>query len=67
LIVTPTRELAAQIQDEFRLFSAGLNMFSVLCIGGASLNNQARGLSRRPNFVVGTPGRIKDLRKIEEY
>ena len=61
LIVTPTRELAAQIQDEFRLFSAGLNMFSVLCIGGASLNNQARGLSRRPNFVVGTPGRIKDL------
>lgn len=61
LIVTPTRELAAQIQDEFRLFSAGLGIFSVLCIGGASLNNQARGLSRRPNFVIGTPGRIKDL------
>ena len=61
LIVTPTRELAAQIQDEFKLFSAGLGIHSVLCIGGASLNNQARGLSRRPNFVVGTPGRIKDL------
>lgn len=61
LIVTPTRELAAQIQDEFKLFSAGLGIFSVLCIGGTSLNNQARGLSRRPNFVIGTPGRIKDL------
>ena len=61
LIVTPTRELAAQIQDEFKLFSAGLGIYSVLCIGGASLNNQARGLSRHPNFVIGTPGRIKDL------
>jgi len=61
LIVTPTRELAAQIQDEFKLFSLGLGVFSVLCIGGASLNNQARGLSRQPSFVIGTPGRIKDL------
>ena len=61
LIVTPTRELAAQIQDEFNLFSSGMRIFSTLCIGGASLNIQARGLSRRPNFVIGTPGRIKDL------
>ncbi len=61
LIVTPTRELAAQIQDELKLFSAGLRVFSTLCIGGASLNIQARELSRRPNFVIGTPGRIKDL------
>ena len=63
LIVLPTRELAAQIQDEFRLFSAGLGIFSTLCIGGASLNIQARELSRRPNFVIGTPGRIKDLER----
>jgi superfamily II DNA/RNA helicase len=61
LIVTPTRELAAQIQDELRMFSSGLGIFSVLCIGGASLRNQARALSRQPNFVIGTPGRIKDL------
>ena len=61
LIVLPTRELAAQIQDEFKLFSFGMGIFSTLCIGGASLNNQARELSRRPNFVIGTPGRIKDL------
>lgn len=63
LIVTPTRELAVQIRDEFKLFSAGLKMYSALCIGGASLRNQARELSRQPNFVIGTPGRIKDLVK----
>jgi len=61
LIVAPTRELAVQIQDEFKLFSLGMRIFSTLCIGGASLNIQARELSRRPNFVIGTPGRIKDL------
>jgi ATP-dependent RNA helicase RhlE len=61
LIVTPTRELAAQIQDEFKKFSVGMNMYSTLCIGGASINVQFRELSRRPNFVIGTPGRIKDL------
>ncbi|MAG60079.1 RNA helicase [Candidatus Woesebacteria bacterium] len=61
LIIAPTRELAVQIQDEFKLFSFGMGIFSTLCIGGASLNVQARQLSRRPNFVIGTPGRIKDL------
>ena len=61
LIVAPTRELALQIQDEFKLFSLGMGIFSTLCIGGASLNVQTRELSRRPNFVIGTPGRIKDL------
>ncbi|NOY14880.1 MAG: DEAD/DEAH box helicase [bacterium] len=61
LIITPTRELAVQIQEEFKLFSLGMNMFSTLCIGGTSLRAQAHGLSRRPNFVIGTPGRIKDL------
>lgn len=61
LIVTPTRELAAQIQDEFKRFSLGMGMYSTLCIGGTSLNVQARQLSYRPNFVIGTPGRIKDL------
>ncbi len=61
LIVTPTRELAAQIQDEFKRFSLGLRIYSTLCIGGASANVQGRELSRHPNFVIGTPGRLKDL------
>ncbi|MDP4011520.1 MAG: DEAD/DEAH box helicase [Candidatus Roizmanbacteria bacterium] len=63
LIVTPTRELAVQIQDEFILFSRSMGIFSTLCIGGASINIQARQLSRRPNFVIGTPGRLMDLEK----
>ena len=63
LIVTPTRELAAQIQDELRLFSLNMRIFSTLCIGGASLKAQAHKLQRQPNFVIGTPGRLKDLEK----
>lgn len=61
LIVAPTRELAVQIQDEFYDFTKGLNMYSVLAIGGVSSFHQKRDLRRPYNFVIGTPGRIKDL------
>ena len=61
LIVAPTRELAMQIQDELRQFCGGIGIGSVLCIGGASIGQQIEGLRRGPNFVIGTPGRIKDL------
>ncbi len=63
LIVAPTRELAVQIRDEFIIFSQGLNMFSVLCIGGVNLMRQKNDLRRSYNFVIGTPGRLKDLIK----
>ena len=63
LIITPTRELASQIQDELRIFSNNMGIYSALCIGGASIHMQARQLSRRPQFVIGTPGRIMDLEK----
>ncbi len=62
LIVAPTRELAVQIQDEFRLF-AGESIGCVLCIGGTPLQRQIMKLKRNPNFVIGTPGRLKDLDK----
>lgn len=61
LIVTPTRELAAQIQDECRAFSSGLHINSVLCIGGVNIRNQIRNLRYQHNIVIGTPGRLKDL------
>jgi ATP-dependent RNA helicase RhlE len=61
LIITPTRELAAQIESEFLSLSRGLNLFSALCIGGVSLNGQTKRLRQSPHFVIGTPGRLKDL------
>jgi ATP-dependent RNA helicase RhlE len=61
LIIAPTRELALQIQEELRDFSKGLGIRSVLCIGGMSLGMQKNELRQNVNFVIGTPGRIKDL------
>jgi superfamily II DNA/RNA helicase len=61
LIMVPTRELATQIDDELRGFSSMLSIFSVVCVGGASIGKQLGGLRRTNNFVIGTPGRLKDL------
>src|SRR3990172_12862042 len=61
LIVVPTRELAIQIDQEFRGFAPGLKMFSVVCVGGTGLGKQLQELRYHNNFVIGTPGRLKDL------
>lgn len=63
LIVTPTRELAFQISEEFAAFSGSTGLYAVLCIGGSNLGRQEERLRRNPQFVIGTPGRIKDLVK----
>ncbi|HVF68933.1 MAG TPA: DEAD/DEAH box helicase [Xanthomonadales bacterium] len=60
LIVTPTRELAFQINEELIAFSRGMNISSVLSIGGSSMFRQVERLRRNPQFVIGTPGRLKD-------
>ncbi len=61
LIMTPTRELAVQIQQELKDFARGLNQFSTLVIGGANIGQQISQLRRDPHFIIGTPGRLKDL------
>lgn len=61
LIVAPTRELALQIENEFRQFSWSMKIFSAACVGGAPIYKQIGNLRRNPNFVIGTPGRLKDL------
>jgi superfamily II DNA/RNA helicase len=61
LIIAPTRELAQQIDEQFRDFSQGLGLYSALVVGGVPVDRQIRELRRRPNFIIGTPGRIKDL------
>jgi ATP-dependent RNA helicase RhlE len=61
LIIAPTRELALQVRDELRAFSEGLRVHSTLVIGGSSIGRQIDSLRRGQDFVIGTPGRIKDL------
>lgn len=63
LVVAPTRELAIQIQDELKGFTHGMNMHSVVCVGGAAMYPQVTALRRHNNFIIGTPGRLKDLIK----
>jgi len=61
LIVTPTRELAEQINKEFLKFTKGMRIGTSLCIGGTSIYRQIKELKYKPNFIIGTPGRLKDL------
>lgn len=61
LIIVPTRELAQQINDEFKEFSRGSGFRSVCTVGGANVNPQIRAMREEPHFVIGTPGRLKDL------
>lgn len=62
LIVVPTRELAIQIQEEAKIFAKNMNIFSVVCIGGVGIHQQVQALRRNPSIVIGTPGRLKDLK-----
>lgn len=61
LIIAPTRELASQIEEECKIFAKDMNIFTTLAIGGVSMYHQASALKRRPQFVIGTPGRLKDF------
>jgi len=61
LIVAPTRELAIQIDQEFKFFARGMRIFSVCCVGGASIGRQISELRYNYNLIIGTPGRLRDL------
>ena len=61
LVIVPTRELAMQINQELMEFRGELRIFSVCCVGGMGISNQIYGLRRSHNFVIGTPGRLRDL------
>ncbi len=61
LILAPTRELAQQIDDEFRRFSAGQKIYSTVVVGGANISRQIQQIKRGPQVIIGTPGRLKDL------
>ncbi len=61
LIITPTRELAVQINDELKSFTVNMNIYSALVIGGSNMQRQISNLRRNPHIIIGTPGRLKDL------
>lgn len=61
LIMAPTRELAQQIDAEFKKFSTGMKVYSVVCVGGVNIAGQIRQIRRNPHVIIGTPGRLKDL------
>jgi len=61
LIIVPTRELAIQIDQELREFANSMRIFSVCCVGGMNIGPQISALRHQHNFIIGTPGRLKDL------
>ena len=61
LVITPTRELAAQVADSIRTYSGGLKLNSQMVCGGVNIRPQIRNLSRGTDILVATPGRLIDL------
>ncbi len=61
LVVSPTRELAQQIRDDCVLFTKGTQIRTGLYVGGQDIDRQLRSLRPLPQFIVGTPGRLRDL------
>ncbi len=61
MVLAPTRELAIQVQEEFKQFTAGMRLFSVAVVGGMPIGKQMRDLEHGAHMIVGTPGRVKDL------
>jgi len=61
LVLTPTRELAFQIADQFRALGAGMTLRDAVVVGGLDMQTQAKELSSRPHVVIATPGRLRGL------
>lgn len=66
IILAPTRELAQQIDDQFRSFSQSMKLYSALLVGGVRIERQIAQLRRGPHIIIATPGRAMDLMKRKE-
>lgn len=60
LIVLPTRELAAQVNESLLKVGGPLGIRTAVLIGGEYIVRQLRSLSRKPQIIIGTPGRLND-------
>jgi ATP-dependent RNA helicase RhlE len=61
LILTPTRELASQIEDNLKLYGKGLALSSCVIFGGVSSKQQIKNMQKGVQVLVATPGRLLDL------
>ena len=62
VVLTPVRELAYQIQQQFAAFGLHMNLKTCLVVGGKSTGHQSGVIMReRPHVVIGTPGRLADM------
>lgn len=61
LVVVPTRELALQVEEEFKSMTKGLGLWSGCFIGGTNINKDMEVLKRSKHLIVATPGRLLDL------
>ncbi|XP_024278856.1 probable ATP-dependent RNA helicase DDX49 [Oncorhynchus tshawytscha] len=60
LVLTPTRELAYQIAEQFRVLGKPMGLRDCIIVGGMDMITQALELSKKPHVVVATPGRLAD-------
>ncbi|MBL4703121.1 MAG: DEAD/DEAH box helicase [Flavobacteriales bacterium] len=61
LVVVPTRELAIQVEEEFKSMTKNLKLYSACFIGGTNINSDIRKLNRACHVIIATPGRLLDL------
>src|SRR5437660_9981598 len=61
LVLTPTRELAVQIEASLRAYGRYLPLRSSVVVGGLSMSGQVTALRKHPDILVATPGRLLDL------
>jgi len=60
LVLTPTRELAYQIADQFGVIGKAMNLRTCVVVGGRDTVLQSKDLDKRPHVVIATPGRLAD-------
>ncbi len=60
LVVLPTRELAAQVDEALRQIGGKLGLRTAVLIGGTSIRPQIQAINRNPHIVIATPGRLND-------
>ncbi|WP_223546936.1 DEAD/DEAH box helicase [Pseudomonas sp. A-B-19] len=61
LVLTPTRELAAQVHESFKVYARDLKFVSACIFGGVGMNPQVQAMARGVDVLVACPGRLLDL------